>query len=372
MSRWRLEVPGPIGRMSACLDCLRRPWLLSVLSGHLDRAGSRLPELLQLDDDELLPAVGGKQRQRLERRVAGFDASTARARVRQAGLEAICLCDRDYPERLRQLPSPPAVLHVRGDLEALLALTAGEPVAVVGTRRPSAYGLEVAGALGRGLAAAGLTVVSGMAQGIDSAAHRGALDVDGFTVAVLAGGPERAYPASAGGLHRRIAQEGAVISELPPGTEVRRWMFPARNRLVAALSAMTVVVEAGERSGALLTASWASSLHRPLGAVPGRISSPQAAGANRLIAGGARLITGAQDALDEIYGQGVRQAAPDGRGDLDPELRWWLGEIAGGTDTPGALARAGLSPEKGLQVLSALEVAGYIRRGAGGRFAVVP
>ena len=358
--------------MRACEDCLRRPWLLSLMSGYLDRTGARLPELLDLDNGELLRAAGGKDRQRLERRFAAFDAGAARAKARQAGLELICLCDPTYPDRLRQLPSPPAVLHVNGGLERFLALAAGEPVAVVGTRRASGYGLEVAGALGRGLAAAGLSVVSGMAHGIDSAAHQGALGVDGFTIAVLAGGAERAYPASARSLHRRILQTGAVISELPPGAEVRRWMFPARNRLVAALSAMTVVVEAGDRSGALLTASWAAALGRPVGAVPGRITSPQAAGTNRLISGGARLLSGAQDVLDSLYGVGARQAAPDRRGDLDPELRWWLDEIAAGADTLGALAQAGLSPNKGLQVVSALELGGYIRREAGGRFAVVP
>lgn len=358
--------------MSACHDCLRRPSLLSLVSGHLDRTGTRLPELLELGNEELLRAAGGQHRRRLERRFAAFDAGAARTNARQAGLELICLCDPTYPERLRDLPSSPAVLHVKGGLERFLALTAGEPVAVVGTRRASGYGLEVAGAMGRGLAAAGLSVVSGMAHGIDSAAHQGALGVDGSTIAVLAGGAERAYPASARSLHRRITQTGAVVSELPPGAEVRRWMFPARNRLVAALSAMTVVVEAGDRSGALLTASWATSLGRPVGAVPGRITSPQAAGTNRLIAGGARLLSGAQDVLDSLYGLGARQAAPDPRGALDPELRWWLDEIAAGADTLGALAQAGLSPNKGLQVLSALELGGYIRREAGGRLAVVP
>lgn len=358
--------------MTACEDCLRRPWLLSLLSGHLDRTGSRLPELLELDDEELLSAVGGKQRPHLERRLAGFSAATVRAHAGEAGLELICRCDSRYPRRLWDLPSPPAVLHVKGDQDHLVSLAERESVAVVGTRRASSYGLQVAGALGRGLAAAGLTVLSGMAHGIDSAAHLGALESGGPTIAVLAGGAERAYPASARGLHRRIAQAGAVVSELPPNIELRRWMFPARNRLVAALSATTVVVEAPERSGALLTASWASALNRPVAAVPGRITSPHAAGTNQLIADGARLIAGAQDVLDALFGVGARAAAADVRAELDPELRWWLGEIAAGHDTPGALALAGLSPEKSLQVLSALELAGYIKREAGGRFGVLP
>jgi DNA processing protein len=358
--------------MTACSSCLRRPWLLSALSGHLDRAGAGLRDLLELDDEQLLIAVGGKQRRQLEARLAAFAPDSARAAASRAGLELICCCDPDYPVRLRQLPSPARVLHVGGGLDRFLALTSGEPVAVVGTRRPSSYGREVARSLSRDLSATGLTVVSGMALGIDSAAHQGALDANGFTVAVLAGGAERAYPASAKNLHRRIGQTGAVVSELPPGTAMRRWMFPARNRLVAALSAMTVVVEAGERSGALLTACWAAFLARTVGAFPGRITSHQATGSNQLIADGARLLTSAQDVLDALYGLGVRQAATEYRGGLDPDLSQWLNEIAAGRDTPGALSQAGLSLEQGLRILSTLELAGYIRRETGGRFVVVP
>ncbi len=358
--------------MTACSTCLRRPWLLSALSGHLDRAGARLPELLELGDEELLSAVGGRQRPQLEADMVRFAADSARAQARRVRLELICWCQSDYPERLRELPSPPRVLYVSGGLDRFLALISGEPVAVVGTRRPSSYGRELARSVGRDLAATGLTVVSGMALGIDSAAHQGALDAGGFTVAVLAGGAERAYPASARDLYRRIGQTGAVVSELPPGTAVRRWMFPARNRLVAGLSAMTVVVEAGKRSGALLTAGWASSLARVLGAFPGRVTSHQAAGSNQLIADGARLLARAQDVLDALYGLGERQVASGPRGRLDPELARWLSEIAAGCDTPGALFRAGLSSEQGLRILTTLELAGYIRREAGGRFVVVP
>ena len=156
------------------------------------------------------------------------------------------------------------MLHVVGELERFLALLSEPAVAIVGARRPSPYGVTVARSLGRGLGAAGVTVVSGMARGIDSAAHRGALDAviaptpgrrppgpqpEAPTIAVLAGAAEIPYPASARNLHGRIGAAGAIVSELPPGTTARRWMFPARNRIIAALSAMTVVVEARERSG---------------------------------------------------------------------------------------------------------------------------
>jgi DNA processing protein len=357
---------------TACDTCLRRPWLLSLLAGHLDRAGRRVRELLELPDADLVEAVGGRRQARLEHDLGRFDPGAARQRARQAGLEVICRCDPGYPGRLWALPSPPAVLHVAGGLERLMRMVGTESVAVVGTRRPSGYGRDVARSLGRGLAAAGVTVLSGMAQGIDAAAHEGALDPGGPTVAVLAASADRAYPASCRALHRRIVAEGAVVSELPPGTPAWRWMFPARNRIIAALSAMTVVVEAGERSGALLTASWAGGLGVPVGAVPGRVTSSQALGPHRLLREGAELVRGAQDVLDALYGAGAPKVSADSRSRLEPDLRAWLDAISSGHDTPGALARMGLSPEGCLQVLSRLELEGYIRREAGGRFAVLP
>lgn len=363
---------GPASVDLACDGCLRRPWLLAELTGHLDRSGGRLAELLELDDLELLRAVSGRRRARLERRLARFDPMSCRQHAERAGVELICRCHPGYPARLLALPSPPAVLHVAGGLGRFLAFSSGEPVAIVGTRRPTSYGLDVSRMLARGLAASGLTVISGMAQGIDSIAHDGALAAAGPTITVLAAGPERPQPASRRALHRRILAAGASVSELPPGTEVRRWMFPARNRLIAGLSAMTVVVEAAERSGALLTASWTADLGRPVGAVPGRVTTSQARGPHRLLAEGAHLITAAQDVLDRLYGAGVRSVGVDLRPGPEPGLKRWLQAIAEGHDTPAALARAGLAPEDSLQVLSALELSGHIRREAGGRFAVVP
>lgn len=358
--------------MTACDECLGRASLLGELGGHLDRAGARLPELLELDDGELIAAVGGRRQAELTRYRKRFDADEARRKGRDAGLEMICRCEPLYPDRLHALPSPPAVLHVAGGLDRFLSLVDGEPVAIVGTRRPSSYGLDVARAMARSLAAAGLTVISGMAHGIDCAGHYGALSTEGGTVAVLPAGRGRSHPASRVGLHRRICANGAAVSELPSGYDVWRWMFPARNRLIAGLSAMTVVVEAGERSGALLTAGWAKSLGRPVGAVPGRITSRQTAGPHHLLKEGASLITCAQDVLDVLYGVGARCAGVLERPLLDPELDRWVRAIADGHDTPAALERQGLPPERCLQVLSALELSGHIRREAGGRFAVMP
>jgi DNA processing protein len=234
------------------------------------------------------------------------------------------------------------------------------------------YGLEVARSLGRALACSGVTVLSGMALGVDCAAHDGALSVDGPSLSVLPGPADRPYPPGKRGVYRRLRDGGAVVSELPPGATIRRWMFPARNRVIAALAAMTVVVEGGARSGALLTAGFARALGRPVGAVPGRITTPQAAGPNELLAHGATVVRGAQDILDAVFGAGARIAEVDARPELEPELRRLLAAIAAGQDTAGALVRAGVTPERGVAALASLELAGYLHRGAGGRYAVVP
>jgi DNA processing protein len=211
-----------------------------------------------------------------------------------------------------------------------------------------------------------------MATGIDTAAHQGALAAAPATVAVLPGGADRPYPPSARLLHRRIREGGAVVSELPPATPVRRWMFPARNRIIAALSAMTVVVEAREGSGALLTARAACELGRPLGAVPGRISSPLAAGPHQLLRSGAQLVAGPQDVLDGLFGVGARTAVPArSQTGLAPDLRRLLDALAEGHDTAAALSAAGLPGDRGLAALASLELAGQIRREPGGRFSVL-
>jgi DNA processing protein len=242
----------------------------------------------------------------------------------------------------------------------------------VGARHASDYGLEMARSLGRGLAAAEVPVVSGLALGIDSAAHAGALEAHGPTIAVLPGGADRPYPRTKRALSERIRASGSVISELPQSVAVRRWMFPARNRIIAGLSAMTVVVEAGERSGALITARRGEELGRPVGAVPGRVTSPLAAGPHRLLSDGAELVRGAQDVLDALFGPGAREAPAPVRPQLDTDLRSLLTAIGCGQDTGAALAHAGLDPGEGLAALSALELAGYVRREAGGRYVVLP
>lgn len=352
----------------ACVECLRRAWLLGALAGHLDAVRGEIHEVLTLPDRELIAAVGGRHRRELERRHArARDQSTLEA-AREASLQLICRCHRSYPARLRQLAAPPAVLHIAGGRERFLAAVSEEPVAIVGTRRASSYGLESARSLGRGLSAAGMTVVSGMAAGVDAAAHEGALAAEGSSVAVLAGPADVPYPRSHRSLHRRLIGAGAAVSELPPNTPMRRWMFIARNRIIAALSSATVVVEAVTGSGALVTAAVASGLGRVVGAVPGRITAPQAAGTNALLAGGAFVVRGAQDVLDAIYGVGVRSAASERRPELTPDARKVLHAVAAGI----AGGAGELTPGRTLAALAWLELAGYVRREPGGRIAVVP
>ncbi len=357
----------------ACDACVARSWLVARLAGHLDKVRSRIEQVLALWDDDLIEAVGGREKANLQREFDVLDLDEARRSARAAGLDAVCGCDPAYPPGLRALDGPPAVLYVAGGLDRVVDLLFGEQVAIVGSRRASGYGLDVARSLGRGLAVTGVTIVSGMAHGIDSAAHAGALDAGMATVAVLPGPADRPYPAGKRALHRRIVAGGAAVSEIAPGTSVWRWMFPARNRIIAALAAMTVVVEAGERSGSLVTARLARGIGRPVGVVPGRVTTPQAAGSNALLAtGGACAVRGAQDVLDHLFGAGERTAARATRPEPPAELRPLLKAIAEGHETAAALARAGFESEKGLAALAELELGGWVRRGTGGRFRLLP
>lgn len=204
-------------------------------------------------------------------------------------------CDAGYPALLAAVPSPPA-LWVRGRLEPGDALA----IAVVGTRRATPYGLEAAERLAFELAARGVTVISGLARGIDTAAHRGALAAGGRTIAVLGCGPDVVYPPENRALLGDVERAGAVVSQFPPGTPPLPGYFPARNRIIAGLALGVVVVEAGERSGALITAGLAGDLGREVFAVPGRITSETSRGSNGLLRDGATLVRDWIDIVQEL------------------------------------------------------------------------
>jgi DNA processing protein len=225
-----------------------------------------------------------------------FDSAAFGEALTAAGVRWLARSAPDYPPLLRAVHDPPAVLFLRGG--AAVAHLREPAVAVVGARSCSPYGAQVARMLGRELAGAGLVVVSGMARGVDGEAHRGALEAGGRTVAVLGCGVDRDYPAAHAELARRICERGLVVSEYAPGVEPAPWRFPARNRIIAGLAGATVVVEARERSGALITADLALEEGREVFAVPGEITSALSAGTNDLLKLGAGPLTSSKDVLD--------------------------------------------------------------------------
>jgi len=214
--------------------------------------------------------------------------------------------DPAYPPLLREIYDPPVLLYVRGEITP----ADRRAVAIVGSRRSTPYGRMVAQSLARGLAEAGVTVVSGMALGIDAAAHRGALEAGGRTIAVLGCGVDRCYPAEHRGLMQQIVAAGAVASELPPGMPPVARHFPQRNRIISGLTLGTVVVEAPEKSGALITAGLALEQGREVFAVPGSVNSEQARGAHRLLKEGAKLAESIADILEELDLQGGAPRTP--------------------------------------------------------------
>jgi len=227
--------------------------------------------------------------------VKGFDERVCLKGLAAAGHRFVARSSSEFPPLLRAIHDPPPGLFLRGGADP--ELLSRPAVAVVGARASSGYGASVARGLGRELAAAGLVVVSGLARGIDSEAHRGALEAGGTTLAVLGCGIDRDYPAAHAELARRIADAGLIVSEYAPGVEPAPWRFPARNRIVAGLCAATVVVEARERSGALITADLALEEGREVFAVPGEITSALSAGTNALLKLGAVPLTSAADVL---------------------------------------------------------------------------
>lgn len=277
--------------------------------------------------------------------------------------------EHGYPGWLGDLGErAPEHLYGIGERTALTTLRHDAAVTLVGSRRASSYGLRVAEELGRDLAAAGVTVISGMAWGIDSAAHRGALAGGGPTIAVMPGGADVVYPPSARDLYGRIAASGALISERPPGTRPERWSFPVRNRIMAALASLVIVVEAAEPSGTLVTVDEAAALGREVCAVPGQVGVTSAAGANRLLYEGAGMIRSAEDALDRLAGVGGRIRRPEGP-ELEPGLARVLALVEAGAATADAVALgAGLEPHLAAVAMTRLELLGYLRRGRVGAY----
>jgi DNA processing protein len=347
-----------VSEPSACVECLRRSWLLALLGPYIEKTatgsvGRRSPELLRLGNEELVEVVAPNAVGRLLGEVEVLGEADLRGRLAAAECWAVCRHHDRYPSGLRDAADAPWGLIGRGDFGLLCELEPQEAVTIVGSRRATSYGREMARELGREVSTAGLVVVSGLAFGIDACAHRGALDAGGRTLAVLGCGPAAPYPASHRALWRQVAETGAVISELPPGSTPWRWTFPARNRVMAALAGMTVVVEAAARSGSLITADLAADLGRDLGAVPGPVTSRASAGPNDLLAGGACVVRNGQDVLDAMLGAGATRLQRIGPA-LTPELATVLAAVEGATTRPGdAKSSAAADPAAGVDAVAA-------------------
>lgn len=369
------------GTAEVCDTCLRRTLLLGVLAPRIQAvldSRSRNPRsILALEDADLLAAVGGDRSAAVEF-LTQFDPPAAREQLSAAGANAVCRHSRAYPTRLLQLTDAPAVLFMVGEVARVLPFVARGPlVAIVGTRRPSPYGLEMARELGRGLAAAGVPVVSGLALGIDAAAHTGCLAGNGTTVAVLGGGSDVPHPRTNERIYHQIAADGLVLSEMPPGQRPFRWSFPARNRIMAGLCDATVVVEAARNSGSLITTDFAGDLGRVVAAVPGRATSDAARGSNELLRAGAAVINRPEDILDEIFGAHLPQTpstasepptpAPE-LAALEHDEREVLKGVERDLAIDGICEAIDLPVQQVRGVLARLEDAGLVRRDALGGY----
>jgi DNA processing protein len=313
-------------------------------------------------DLDAVPGWEGERAGGLAERRSQLDPQKEAGRLDSLGISFACHTDPDYPENLAAIYDPPPVIFFRGSLKAAGKLS----VAIVGTRKPSPYGLVVAEKLAKDLTALGITIISGMARGIDSAAHRGALAGNGRTIAVLGCGPDVVYPRENKKLMEDIINNGAVVSEFPPGTQPEAWRFPVRNRIISGLSQAILVVEAAEKSGALITADFALEQGRDVMAVPGNIVNPLSRGPHRLIKQGARLIEGAGDVLDEL---GIEKLFPVQTGEeagkmkmsRDEETLYGLLSLE-----PIALdeliTRSGILPQKAMAALMYLEIKGLTRQ----------
>jgi DNA processing protein len=384
---------------SSCAVCARRSELLVRLGISLDfraRDFKRLWETLELSDEQLIAAVGGRKREELRRWHAGVVVQ--RVQSSESGVERVCRHCEDYPSGLSGDPLAPPEVHVAGGASRLRKLLDGPVVAIVGARRCTDYGMEVARCLGRDLAAAGVCVIGELCEGVSYGGQLGAVEAGGAAVAVVAGGIEKCSPGSCVSLYRQVTATGCLLSELPCGARARIWSEVARGRIVALLAQLVIVVEAEHGSRELSGARLASARSRTVAAVPGRITSLPSRGTNDLLREGAPLVRGAGDALDLLYGASPTAPPPavqpdalrvddlrprggdlrsqrhgnDGpRGEsprIEPRLRALLRRIDEGKDTISELAAEHERPDAVLRDVAELELRGLVRRGDGGRY----
>lgn len=294
----------------------------------------------------------------------GIEPEREFERVREAGVDVLTIDDERYPRLLRETAGAPALLYVRGTL-----LPADElAIAMVGTRKATPYGADMARRFALDLARAEVTIVSGLALGIDTVAHHAALDGGGRTIAVLGSGVDVIYPSRNRKLAERLINEGALVSEYPLGTKPDARNFPARNRIISGLSRGVLVVEAPRKSGALITAEFAADQGRDVYAVPGSARSPASAGCHQLIREGATLVTSAQDILDELAVDAVRAAVQTRLELPESDAERKLYELIGADPrhVDELCSESGIAIQETSGVLLALELKGLVRQqGAG-------
>lgn len=324
---------------------------------------------------EMLREAGGRAQLSREtgKPIPAFDEPAFDRQIgamERAGARAVCWWDIDYPEALRAIPQPPSLLFYRGSLEAV----AVRGVGVVGTRKPSPGGLSLARGLGRGLSAAGVAVISGLARGIDTAAHTGSLHGPGPAVAVIGTGIDVPYPVENAGLMVDVAHRGCVLTEQPMGMHADRWVFPRRNRLISGLSHAVVVVQGGLRSGALITAKWALEQGRDVGAVPGFPGDFRSDGPNSLLRRGAFVVEDVRDVLENVPLLRVAAESEERRrGEAGVSPGGSAGHLLARISTTPASAdelAAALGWDAALiaRLLSELEIDGRVARDASGRY----
>lgn len=341
-----------------------------ILTGLLDRFGSA-EKTLQAADAQLasVHGVGPKLVHVIRTASHHIDVDAIIQWCAEQDVTVVSSEDEDYPQPLFDLPDAPPILFVSGNLVATDELA----VAIVGTRHATTYGLKQAERFGYAMARAGITVISGMARGIDSAAHEGALDGGGRTIAVLGSGLGEIYPSEHKGLAKTIAAAGAVISEYPPHAKPHAGMFPQRNRLIAGMSLATLVIEAPDRSGALITARLACELNREVLALPGPVTSRMSRGCNQLIRDGAKLVQTIEDVLEGIgpmcnpIDAGDGQSIRSGADLLLNELERAVLEAVGESSTPidEVIVKTELPAHRVMATISVLEMRSLIRRLSG-------
>ena len=308
----------------------------------------------------LKEVLGEKVAEKFEKFRSEFKIEKELEKCEGKGIRVVALCDEDYPEALKNIPDPPICLYVKGDWESF-DFKKGLYFAIVGTRQPTDYGRQVAFSFAKELARAGFCIVSGMALGVDSSAHKGALEGEGKTIAVLGCGVDVVYPALNRPLYNKILERGGlVISEFPPGTTVQKGLFIARNRIISGLSKGVLVVEGSETSGSLITARYAGQQGRDVFATPGRIFDRQARAPNLLIKQGAKLVEKVEEIVEEYLPE-VKVYGED-KANLLPEEEKILSAFEGrAAEIEDLRLKTGFPINRLLSLLSMLEIKGVVK-----------